>query len=240
MKKTSIALLFTILITATCVFASCNGYSTGSDEAPESDSYESAIRELEDRILQLQRDQFIANSTREEQISKLEGMIDQLKAQNTLRPSPEESESDSDSGSGEDESEKESDAESESGSEKEEPETEFIYTVTDGVATITGYTGSDSQLTLPSQIDGYDVVAIGDSAFASKDLSSVIIPNGITKIGWFAFKGCESLYSVTIPDSVSSIGYDAFPRSSRMNIICSAESFAAKYAASYGLNTTLI
>ena len=38
----------------------------------------------------------------------------------------------------------------------------------------------------------------------------LIIPNGVTSIGSFAFSGCTSLTSATIPDSVTSIGSDAF------------------------------
>ena len=36
------------------------------------------------------------------------------------------------------------------------------------------------------------------------------IPNSVTAIGDYAFRGCTSLTSVTIPDSVTSIGEDAF------------------------------
>lgn len=41
----------------------------------------------------------------------------------------------------------------------------------------------------------------------AKDL---VIPNGVTSIGEFAFNGCGDLRSVTIPDSVTSIGEYAF------------------------------
>ena len=43
-----------------------------------------------------------------------------------------------------------------------------------------------------------------------KDCVNYIIPNSVTKIGDFAFVGCESLQSITIPNSVKSIGNDAF------------------------------
>ena len=41
-------------------------------------------------------------------------------------------------------------------------------------------------------------------------VKSAVIADGVTSIGWDAFKGCTSLTSVTIPDSVTSIGWDAF------------------------------
>ena len=39
---------------------------------------------------------------------------------------------------------------------------------------------------------------------------NTIIPNSVTSIGGYAFRGCSSLTSITIPNSVTSIGYEAF------------------------------
>ena len=38
----------------------------------------------------------------------------------------------------------------------------------------------------------------------------MVIPDGVTEIGSYAFSGCKSLGSITIPDSVTEIGEDAF------------------------------
>lgn len=43
-----------------------------------------------------------------------------------------------------------------------------------------------------------------------EDLTEAYIPNGVTRIGDWAFENCTSLTSVTIPDGVKSIGDEAF------------------------------
>ena len=89
---------------------------------------------------------------------------------------------------------------------------DFEYWILDdGTTEITGYTGTDTELTIPSKIDGKPLTSIGDYAFAYCDsLTSVTILDSVTSIGNRAFFGCEKLTSITIPDSVTSIGELAF------------------------------
>ena len=55
------------------------------------------------------------------------------------------------------------------------------------------------------------VTTIGQFAFAScSEMTSITIPDGVTSIGAGAFGGCYYLPSIDLPDSVSYIGYLAF------------------------------
>ena len=54
------------------------------------------------------------------------------------------------------------------------------------------------------------VITIGDCAFEFCDMTSIVIPFGVTKIGNRAFQNCTNLTTVTISDSVTSIGDYAF------------------------------
>ena len=89
----------------------------------------------------------------------------------------------------------------------------FEYAVNeDGESvTLTKYSGSDTEVIIPSELGGKPVTEIGIFAFALCDsLTEVTIPEGVTSIGNAAFSGCSSLTEVTIPKSVTSIGDSAF------------------------------
>jgi hypothetical protein len=74
---------------------------------------------------------------------------------------------------------------------------------------ITGYTGTEKKVNIPSSIDGIPVRRIAPAAFKFKGLSEVVIPDGIAVIGEYAFYG-NSIKSVYIPASVTVIGNSAF------------------------------
>lgn len=81
----------------------------------------------------------------------------------------------------------------------------------DGTLGITKYTGSAKNLTIPAKINGKKVVAFYNWAFGNnKKLESVVIPKGVTQIGFCAFENCPNLKSVSIPDGVTSIDQEAF------------------------------
>ncbi len=88
---------------------------------------------------------------------------------------------------------------------------DYTYTVENGAATVTGYTGAGGDIIIPATLGGYPVTTIGDSAFHNcTSLTSVIIGNSITTIDASAFHSCSGLADVSIPNSVTTIGRGAF------------------------------
>jgi hypothetical protein len=89
---------------------------------------------------------------------------------------------------------------------------QFNYTNNNGAITITRYTGTNLAVVIPSTIDGLPVTSIGDQAllFPPVNITNVVIPEGVTNIGYQAFMQCGSMRSITIPDSVANIGNGAF------------------------------
>ncbi len=132
-----------------------------------------------------------------------------------------------------------------------------------GNAVITGNTiTEDTDLIIPSQIDGHKVISIGDEAFLNcSNLTSVIIPDSVTSIGNYAFSFRDSspngvpgrdyadsypsgLTSVTIPNSVISIGEGAFCECRSLTSVTISESLTGIEAKTFegcsGLTSVII
>lgn len=119
------------------------------------------------------------------------------------------------------------------------------YTVDEasGTAYVSNADMNIKNANIVSEINGYKVTSIGESAFAnSTSLTTVTIPDTVTTIGKMAFGECTALSSVTfgnsvetidtsafstctsllsvdLPDSVTTIGYGAFQDSSAIETI---------------------
>ena len=116
-------------------------------------------------------------------------------------------------------------------------ETQWIEGYKFATLVISGYTGTKTELVLPSTYNGLPIIGIADYAFAGNEtLVSVVIPEptftfgiedvneyffegldpseryelGYSVIGQNAFACCSSLKSVTLPSSVSAIDIGAF------------------------------
>jgi hypothetical protein len=89
---------------------------------------------------------------------------------------------------------------------------QLTYTTnSDNTLTITGYTGTNTVLVIPTNINGLVVTSIGYNAFSAYDnpLTSITMPDTVTSIGATAFYGCHNAI-FTIPSGVTNIGQGAF------------------------------
>lgn len=87
---------------------------------------------------------------------------------------------------------------------------EYLFYTHENNTYLLGYIGRDAELTLSNTHDrrNYEIYKFAFSDCTN--LTSVTIPNGITKIGFGAFAGCYNLMKVSIPDSITDIGINAF------------------------------
>jgi len=83
---------------------------------------------------------------------------------------------------------------------------------------------SDAPLHLPDDLD-----AIEEEAFRGTAVQDVIIPEGVTSIGPYAFADCKELLLVKIPDSVTEIDPTAFNGWIEIIILCNSWSAAENF-----------
>ena len=89
---------------------------------------------------------------------------------------------------------------------------------------------SEFPLSMPDNLS-----KVGEQAFAGALADSIILNDGCTSIGPKAFADCSRLQFIFIPESVTSIAADAFEGSCQVVIYSPDCTFAAAYAAFYGI-----
>ena len=222
MKKKVIIIFASALLLLSAIFSSCslsnfsNAQKQRSSDTQASGTNQETIKELEAKLKALLKDQQNTETKNQKEIENLKAEIEKLKEKSSN-------------------TQKASDIKS-----TEKDENIFKYTVNNGVATITEIHTKEKNIVIPYTIDGYKVYCIGSEALSSASVESIIVSSGIEKLDWFAFKNCTSLVSVSLPDTVSSIGYGAFDNVSKSFVLrCSKNSFAHRYAQSYGITYDL-
>ena len=86
------------------------------------------------------------------------------------------------------------------------------YTVSGNVCNIVGIgTCTDTDIVIPSRIDGYEVVSVANYAFQNNtNITSVVIPETVKIIDSNAFYGCTSLACIELSEGLKSIGKYSF------------------------------
>lgn len=194
-----------VLLTALSALPSCTPAEDTSAD------YELRIAILESRLASMGESRTELESKYDSELSSLESELDLLRQQ-IFESSPE------------------TDATS------DESEYFGFGYLSDGKSvTVTSYNGTSLDIVIPATIGGLPVTSIADSAFEGSSIRSVSIPETVESIGWFAFRGATSLSRAVIPSTVTVIGYDAFSACPNLTVYSSNQSYACKYAQSYGI-----
>ena len=83
------------------------------------------------------------------------------------------------------------------------------YNATEHTVSLTGYTGTATEVRIPKKVvkDGvvYNVTTISNAFNGNTKITKVTIPEGVTTIGMRTFNGCTGLTEITIPTTVTTI-----------------------------------
>ena len=115
-----------------------------------------------------------------------------------------------------------------------------------------GYNYYSGNIEIPSSITNgntFTVTEISQEAFQYSDITSVIIPNTVTKINNYSFYYCSDLTSVLLPQTITEIGREAFYNCQNIDVLIVPDSVtsigtnafykvtAIIYNGSYGTST---
>lgn len=112
----------------------------------------------------------------------------------------------------------------------------------DGTICITGYTGSDETVTIPSELDGKMVKRVGGIVKINPELNRrtntfdtikyLTVSEGIIELERCAFSCCESIETVSLPNSITEINEEAFSGCDKLeSILLPKQLTGIKYAA---------
>lgn len=89
---------------------------------------------------------------------------------------------------------------------------DYQFTIADGAATITGYTGPGGDLVIPATLGGAPVRKIDRNVFSGtgRNILSVTFPDGLQEIGIYAFNSSDTLRAVHFSSSIRIIREGAF------------------------------
>lgn len=130
----------------------------------------------------------------------------------------------------------------------------YNYEVLNNEVVLNEYLGSETEIEIPSEIEGMQVVSIAKDAFKNNEyVEKLIIPGSIRAIGIssfqgcinlktvelqegvemicsYAFRNCKTLEKIDLPDTLTDIGYGAFLDIEGLTILCKEGSVGEEYA----------
>ena len=86
----------------------------------------------------------------------------------------------------------------------------LTFDLYDDHAELTSYTGTDTKLVIPDEVEGKPVTALGEHAVSSKELEELVFPSGLKRIGAYGVGVCSNLKTADFPDGLKEIGDYAF------------------------------
>ena len=76
------------------------------------------------------------------------------------------------------------------------------------------YNGTDTELTLPTELNGKTIIGVDDTVLKKPDnyqnIEKLVIPEGYRSIGKDAFSGCRNLKEVIFPSTLETLGENCF------------------------------
>ena len=121
----------------------------------------------------------------------------------------------------------------------------YEYLISGGKATIVEYKrkSDTGAFTVPSTIGGYPVTNIEDVCFSQCSLTSVTIPNSVTRVGDIAFEKCAKLTTVNFGSGLKNFGTNVFsetPRLASINVSAANPYFKSVNGVLYSKDGTII
>ena len=94
----------------------------------------------------------------------------------------------------------------------------YEYLISGGKATLVEYKkkADTGAFTVPSKIGNYPVTEIEDVCFSECSLSSVTVPNSVTRVGDIAFEKCKQLTTVNFGSGLKEFGTNVFSETPRL------------------------
>lgn len=102
---------------------------------------------------------------------------------------------------------------------------DFEFIAHDGVNYLTKYIGDNKEVVLPENYNGESYKIHSFAFYYQSEITSVVVPNGVTAIGEYAFEGCSSIQSMVLPFVGGSIDQETASKQSCFGFIFGAREY---------------